>query len=101
MYIFQENTGIICNFFEFKTGGHEGRLFFIEAANDFVGTLFWDDSGELPVTSKQDKAMHGMGLTNIRRCARKYKGEIDIQVTEENGKKRFLLTVMLYEKESD
>ncbi|MBO4853114.1 MAG: GHKL domain-containing protein [Schwartzia sp.] len=76
----------------------KGRLFFIEAANDFTGTLHWDETGDLPVTSKPDAAMHGMGLANIRRCAQKYKGEMDIQVTEEDGQKRFLLTVMLYEK---
>ncbi|MBQ4422160.1 MAG: sensor histidine kinase, partial [Schwartzia sp.] len=79
----------------------KGRLFFIEAANDFTGELLWDDTGEFPVTSKPDKATHGMGLMNIRRCAQKYKGEINIQTTEENGQKRFLLTVMLYEKDSD
>lgn len=79
----------------------KGRLFFIEAANDFTGELLWDDTGEFPVTSKPDKATHGMGLMNIRRCAQKYKGEINIQTTEENGQKRFLLTVMLYERDSD
>ena len=73
----------------------------IEAANDFTGELLWDDSGEFPATNKPDKATHGMGLMNIRRCAQKYKGEINIQTTEENGQKRFLLTVMLYEKDSD
>ncbi|MBP5200165.1 MAG: sensor histidine kinase [Schwartzia sp.] len=78
----------------------KGRLFFIEAANDFSGDLCWDEATELPVTSKPDKAMHGMGLANIRRCAQKYKGTIDIQTTEEKGQKRFLLTVMLYEKEN-
>lgn len=78
----------------------KGRLFFIEAANDFTGELCWDEAREFPVTSKPDKAMHGMGLMNIRRCAQKYKGEIEIQVSEETGRKRFLLTVMLYEKEN-
>lgn len=79
----------------------KGRLFFIEAANDFTGELVWDEAGELPVTSKPDKAMHGMGLANIRRCAQKYKGDMDIQVTEGNGRRKFLLTVMLYEKDTD
>ena len=85
---------------EISIRSHEkGRLFFIEAANDFEGELVWDGAGELPVTGKPDKAAHGMGLANIRRCARKYKGEMDIQVAEENGQKRFVLTVMLYERE--
>ena len=79
----------------------KGRLFFIEAANDFAGGLVWDETRELPVTSKPDAVMHGMGLANIRRCAQKYKGEMDIQVAEENGRKKFLLTVMLYEKDKD
>ncbi|MBO6209435.1 MAG: GHKL domain-containing protein, partial [Schwartzia sp.] len=76
----------------------KGRLFFIEAANDFTGQLTWDGAAGLPATGKPDKAMHGMGLMNIRRCAQKYKGEMDIQISEENDHKRFLLTVMLYEK---
>lgn len=78
----------------------KGRLFFIEAANDYANELHWDEATGLPATSKPDKAMHGMGLMNIRRCAQKYKGEIEIQVSEETGRKRFLLTVMLYEKEN-
>ncbi len=77
----------------------KGRLFFIEAANDFTGELQWDGEAELPVTKKPDRAMHGMGLTNIRRCAQKYKGDMEIQIEEENGRKKFLLTVMMYEKE--
>ena len=78
----------------------KGRLFFIEAANDFTGQLTWDGATGLPATGKPDKEMHGMGLMNIRRTSQKYKGEMDIQTTEENGQKRFLLTVMLYEKEN-
>ena len=30
----------------------------------------------LPESSKADKKFHGMGLSNIQRCARKYKGDI-------------------------
>ena len=43
-------------------------------------------------------------LTALLLCtglsAQKYKGEMDIQVSEETDCKRFLLTVMLYEKEN-
>ena len=76
----------------------KGRLFFIEAANDFTRELHWDGATGLPATSKPNEAMHGMGLANIRRTAQKYKGEMDIQIKEENGQKKFVLTVMLYEK---
>ncbi len=71
-------------------------LFFLEVENDFVGSFMPPPEGELPATTKQDKVLHGLGLTNIRRCARKYQGDLDIEVKEREGRKRFCLTVMLY-----
>ena len=73
----------------------KGRLFFIEIENDFAGELDW--AGEMPATTKEDKAHHGIGLENIARCARKYKGSIDIEVIEGEKGQRFRLTVMLYQ----
>jgi sensor histidine kinase YesM len=35
----------------------------------------------LPKTSKLNKTIHGIGLTNIQRCARKYNGDIDIVIS--------------------
>ena len=45
----------------------------------------------LPETTKKDKENHGFGLSNIRKVAQKYYGDIDIRQEE----KSFTLTVML------
>ena len=72
-----------------------GGLYFIEVTNDFAGALQWEQGAEFPTTSKQDKSRHGLGLTNIARCAEKYHGTVDIEIKE---KKRFFLTIMLYQR---
>ena len=42
------------------------------------------------------KKFHGMGLTNIQRCARKYRGDIDIVIdTSKQEQQIFNLTIML------
>ncbi len=74
----------------------KGGLYFIEVENNFFGEL--DFRGELPATTKPEKNLHGVGLANIRRCAQKYLGEIDIDVKNFGGEKIFLLTVMLYRR---
>lgn len=54
-----------------------GRFFLIEVENSFSGFVqFAADTG-LPRTTKAG-AGHGIGLQNIRECARKYMGDIDI-----------------------
>ncbi len=73
----------------------KGSLFFIEIRNDFSGGITIDSSTGLPVSTRQDRQQHGIGLSNILRCARKYMGDIDISVMEDEGRKRFLLVVML------
>ncbi len=73
----------------------KGSLFFIEICNDFSGGITIDSSTGLPVSTRQDRQHHGIGLSNILRCARKYMGDIDISVMENEGRKRFLLVVML------
>ncbi len=76
----------------------KGNLFFIEVENDFWGELVIDSETGLPISSKEDKQSHGLGLENIQRCAKKYMGDIDIAIREVAGQKRFVLTVMMYEK---
>ena len=68
-----------------------GSLFFIKCENTFTGSLHFDKEGGLPKTKKSDRDFHGIGLSNIKRCAEKYMGDMDISA--ENGK--FTLTVML------
>ena len=76
----------------------KGNLFFIEVENDFCGELVINGETGLPVTGKEDRQNHGLGIENIQRCAKKYMGDIDIAVREEKGQKRFCLTVMMYDK---
>lgn len=76
----------------------KGNLFFIEVENDFSGELDIDGETGLPISSKEDKGLHGVGMENMQRCAKKYKGGIDITIRDMGDTKRFNLTVMFYEK---
>ncbi len=67
------------------------NAYIIEIRNCFEGTLALDKISGLPLTTKPDKENHGFGLTNIRKIARKYSGEISI---EQEGNV-FLLSIML------
>ncbi len=49
----------------------------------------------LPISSKVNGKLHGLGLSNVQRCARKYKGDIDIVISDSSGRKKFTLTVMM------
>ena len=73
----------------------KGALFFIEVENDFDGDITIDKETGLPMTSKKDKYLHGIGLYNLQKCARKYMGDVDIEIQSKDGRKRFLLTVMM------
>ena len=73
----------------------KGTLYFIEIENDFDGSVTMDRETGLPITSKKDKRVHGIGLSNIQKCARKYMGDLDIEIRSDGGRKRFMLTVMM------
>ncbi len=76
------------------TGKRKGRFFLIEVKNSFEGEVVFRQDG-LPVTiKKEDTFMHGIGLSNVRREAERYMGEIEIKA--ENQK--FSATVLLQEK---
>ena len=77
----------------------KGNLFFIEVDNSFVRDIVMNKESGLLESSKADKKFHGMGLSNIQRCARKYKGDIDIVIDDSN--QIFNLTVMLNGKPAD
>ena len=78
-----------------------GCLFFIEVENDFSGDIAIDKESGLPVSSKETGKLHGIGISNIQRCARKYMGDIDIAVTDKGGRKKFCLTVTMNAKAAD
>ena len=76
----------------------KGNLFFIEVKNDFSGELILDSETGLPISSKEDNRLHGLGMENIQRCAKKYMGDTDITISGTGNRKRFNLIVMMYEK---
>jgi len=73
----------------------KGEMLFIEVENSFENAINLDKNSGLPISSKSDKSIHGIGLSNIRRCARKYFGDIDIQLTKAKDYHVFHLTIML------
>ena len=75
-----------------------GGLYFLEVTNDFAGELKWEKGDELPKTIKEDRQKHGLGLANIARCAEKNQGTVDIETSEKDGRQKFCLTVMLYQR---
>ena len=76
----------------------KGNLFFIEVENDFISEIIFDSETGLPVSSKAEKQLHGLGMENIQRCAKKYMGDIDITIQGTGDRKKFNLTIMMYEK---
>ena len=54
-----------------------------------------DKETGLPISSKEDGTQHGIGMSNIQRCAKKYRGDIDIVVSDTDGRKKFSLMVMM------
>ena len=67
------------------------NAYMIEIKNSFTGNLKWDIESGLPITSKVKKDNHGYGLSNIRRVAEKYSGDIAIDLEREE----FCLSIML------
>lgn len=76
----------------------KGNLFFIEVENDCMSGIIFDRETGLPVSSKAEKQLHGLGMENIQRCAKKYMGGIDITIHGTGDRKKFNLTIMMYEK---
>ena len=78
------------------TGKKKGRFFLIEVKNSFVGEVVFGPGG-LPVTTKkEDVPMHGLGLSNVRREAEKYMGELEIKT----DRREFSAAVLLQERSS-
>ena len=73
----------------------KGNLFFIEIENSFTGEIVLDKETGLPVSHKKNEKLHGLGISNIQRCAKKYWGDIDIVISDSDNKKKFSLTIMM------
>jgi len=78
------------------TGKRKGRFFLLEVKNSFAGEVVFGQDG-LPVTTKKEDApMHGIGLSNVRREAEKYMGELELKADQQI----FSATVLLQERSS-
>ena len=76
------------------TGKRKGRFFLIEVKNSFTGEVVFGQD-DLPVTTKtEDVPMHGLGLSNVRREAEKYMGELELKADQ----REFSATVLLQER---
>lgn len=77
------------------------NAYMIEVKNSFTGSLKWDEESGLPMTSKEKMKggktdrVHGYGLSNIRRVALKYAGDIAIDVKDG----MFCLSILLMMEE--
>lgn len=60
------------------TGRRRGRFFLVEVENTCTGRVVWGPEG-LPLTTKEEPAIHGVGLANVRRTAEKYTGELELR----------------------
>lgn len=67
------------------------NVYMIEIENTSERTAMLNEDSGLPETTKENTQLHGFGISNIRKVARKYLGDIDI----EQGEKSFRLSVML------
>ena len=72
------------------------KMFFIRVENSFDGVVIRKKGAEFPATTKSDRKVHGIGLTNIKNTADKYHGGVDWEVSN----KIFTLTVMLKNERS-
>lgn len=62
-------SGYVKSFFFCQNDGH---FLIIKIVNNYNGEIFVQD--ELPVSSKEDKALHGYGIANVMETAKKYGG---------------------------
>ena len=70
------------------------NIYLIEICNNFDGNIIFDKEQNTPITSKNNTE-HGYGLRNIKEVAKKYYGDIDVELKENNGRKVFKLLVMM------
>lgn len=83
---------IVCN------GRQSGKFFLITVRNSFAGGVRFDPATGLPLSTKGgDASLHGIGLSNVKREAEKYMGDMEI-LTEGN---EFRVTVLLQERAAD
>ncbi len=79
------------------TSRQKKKFFLIEVRNSFEGEIVMDADTNLPISTKGNGAsasLHGIGLSNVKREAEKYMGDLNIKVK----KNEFSVTVLLQER---
>lgn len=82
------------------SGRQKKKFFLIEVKNSFEGEIVIDEETRLPVSTKENDtvgklaSIHGIGLSNVKREAEKYMGDVDIRI----GRNEFMITVLLQQK---
>ena len=82
------------------SGRQKKRFFLICVKNSFEGEVTFDKNNNLPVSTKsvgppgKSTAMHGIGLSNVKRETAKYLGNVNIKTR----KNEFIVTVLLQER---
>ena len=77
------------------SGRQKKKFYLINVTNSFEGELTFDTRTRLPLSTKEGElSLHGIGLSNVKREADKYMGDIDIRTK----KNEFSVTVLLQER---
>ena len=76
------------------TSRQKGNFYLIEVKNPFSGELKFKPDGLPETTKTTDNYFHGIGLSNVRREAEKYMGELELKTNH----KQFCATILLQER---
>lgn len=79
----------------YLSGRQKKKFYVINVKNPFEGEVTFDTKTNLPLSTKgKDIALHGIGLSNVKREADKYMGDVDIRAR----KNEFSVAVLLQER---
>lgn len=79
----------------YLSGRQKKKFYVINVKNSFEGEVTFDTKTNLPLSTKgKDIALHGIGLSNVKREADKYMGDVDIRAR----KNEFSVAVLLQER---
>ena len=79
----------------YLSGRQKKKFYVINVKNSFEGEVTFDTKTNLPLSTKgRDTALHGIGLSNVKREVDKYMGDVDIRAR----KNEFSVAVLLQER---
>ena len=79
----------------YLSGRQKKKFYLINVKNSFEGEVTFDTKTNLPLSTKgKDTALHGIGLSNVKREVDKYMGDVDIRAK----KNEFIVTALLQER---